>query len=84
MGHDRGAGVLADQLGHVAFYCIRHKLPPLTTLVVNEKTGLPGEGIPVEDILSQREKVFNCPWFEVVPPSPEGLKEAVEAGRSSH
>jgi hypothetical protein len=83
MGHAKGAGVLADQLGYVAFYCIRHNLPPLTVLVINEKTGVPGEGIPVKDVLSQREKILRFKWFDIVPPTPEELKDAAEAGRSA-
>lgn len=32
----------ADFLGRVAWYCKRNKLPPLTTIVVSHRTGLPG------------------------------------------
>ena len=79
--HGKGAGVLANSLGHVAFYCIQNKLPPLTALVVNAKTGLPGDGIPVEESLSKREKVFAFDWFDVIPPIPEDLGAAAKEGR---
>jgi hypothetical protein len=76
----RGAGVLGRQLGHIAFYCNQNKLPPLTSLVVNEETGLPGEGIPAEDTPARREKVFRHDWFDVVPPSPSELHDAFLQG----
>ena len=79
MGYS-GAGVLAGTLGHIAFFCNQNRLPPLTSLVVNEKTGLPGEGIPVEEAPSKREAVFNYPWFGLVPPTPDQLSEAFEKG----
>lgn len=41
----KGAGVLGRQLGHIMFLCDQNKLPPLTVLVVNSETGLPGEGL---------------------------------------
>jgi hypothetical protein len=70
MWHGKGAGVLANPLGHVAYYCLINRLLPLTSLVVNEKTGLPGDGIPVDESLSKRENVFAFDWFGVIPPSP--------------
>jgi hypothetical protein len=72
----KGAGVFASQLGHVAFYCNQNGLPPLTSLVANEKTGLPGEGIPAEDTSADREVVFRFNWFDIVPPLPSELREA--------
>ncbi len=81
IGYEKAAGVLANSLGHVAFYCKQNRLPPLTALVVNEKTGMPGEGIPIEKSLSKREKVFAFAWFDVIPPSPEELRNAAIEGR---
>ena len=84
MGFQKGAGVLANSLGHVAYYCTENHLPPLTAIVVNAKTGLPGDGIPVEDSLPLREIVFEFNWFDVIPPTPEELLDAVgtrSAGR---
>lgn len=40
-----GAGVVGGLLDSVMRYCERWGLPPLTVLVVNEKTGLPGVGL---------------------------------------
>ena len=55
-----GPGVLGKgPLDRIANYCIQNDLPPLTSLVVNEKTGLPGNGIPVKKAVTQREVVFD-------------------------
>lgn len=71
-----GAGVLAQTLGHILYFCQQYKLPPLTALVVNERTGLPGHGIGIKKNLhSLREKVFNYDWYGLYPPSPEELSK---------
>lgn len=75
----RGAGVFAQILGCIASWCNEHKLPPLTSLVVNEKTGLCGNGIPVKKAHMYREKVYGFDWFEVVPPTREELRRAYES-----
>jgi hypothetical protein len=72
----RGAGVLAQTLGHILHYCKLYKLPPLTSLVVAEKTGLPGSGIGIKkDLHSLREKVFKYDWYGLYPPTPEELSK---------
>ena len=79
----RGAGTLAQLLGPIMFYCIQNELPPLTVLVVNRDTGLPGAGLVHADLNADREAVFRCDWYDLVPPSPEQLKAAANAGRTS-
>jgi len=65
----RGAGVMAQILGCVMWYCEVHGLPPLTALVVNRTTGLPGEGLStVQDPNADREAAFSFDWFELEPP----------------
>jgi len=56
----RAAGVLNEILGHIAFYCNKNKLPPLTSIVVGKKRGTPGEGIPADPATldKRREKVY--------------------------
>jgi len=71
-----GAGVFGQILGHIADYCNQNGLPPLTSLVVNEKTGVPGHGIPVKNAPKKREEVFNYKWFRIVPPTVEQFREA--------
>lgn len=67
------AGVLARILGHVAFFCEDHGLPPLTVIVVNKGTGIPGTSIPIDLSAASelREKVYREDWYDIVPPSPD-------------
>jgi len=78
----KGAGVLAATLGHIMFYCREEKLPPLTVLVVNQETGLPGEGLTETDLNADREQVFDFDWYDIVPPSAEQLAAAYARGTS--
>lgn len=80
LGFER-AGTLAHILGHIMYYCIQNDLPPLTVLIVNQETGLPGEGLISADQNADREIVFNYDWFGLVPPSPEELADAYERAR---
>lgn len=79
----KGAGVFARLLGHIMYYCRENKLPPLTVLVVNQDTGLPGDGLTKVDVDVDRESVFKFPWFHVVPPSAEELHAAYVRGMRS-
>ena len=74
----KGAGTLAHFLGHVMYYFIQNDLPPLTVLVVNQETGLPGKGLIEADFNADREDVFSFDWFAVVPPTPDELANAYE------
>lgn len=63
-----GAGVLAQILGCIMSYCEAKGLPPLTCLVVNSATGLPGAGLTtVENLPTDREAVYNQNWFALYP-----------------
>lgn len=77
----KGGGVLGQMLGCLAYWCGEHKLPPLTSLVVNEKTGLAGDGIPTKNSHMYREKVYAFDWFGVVPPTSEELRRVYEAAQ---
>ena len=83
LGFD-GAGVFAVPLGHIMYWCAENELPPLTSLVVKQDTGLPGDGLtsPV-DLHGEREQVFEYPWFKLYPPSPEELKAAFDRGSNA-
>lgn len=69
------AGVLDKILGHVAWFCIDNKLPPLTALVVGKKRGTPGQDIPVASASmdAQREMVYATDWYDIYPPSEDEL-----------
>jgi hypothetical protein len=68
-------GVLDKILGHIACYCIDHKLAPLTSIVVGQGRGTPGHDIPMD--LSKRDKerenVYATDWYDIYPPSAEEL-----------
>jgi hypothetical protein len=72
----KGAGTLAHPLGHIMFYCRQHNLPPLTVLVVNQTTGVPGDGLLGTNLHAQRELVFRYNWYSIVPPTPETFSAA--------
>ena len=70
-------------LGCIMHYCQQRGLPPLTLLVVN-KSGVPGGGFTAEDQVNyhqRREDVFNFPWFKLVPLSIDDFQRA-RAGRA--
>src|SRR5689334_14555611 len=69
------AGVLDKILGHIAFYCIDHDLPPLTSIVVGQSRGTPGRDIPMDLTKrdKEREKVYATDWYDIYPPSAEEL-----------
>lgn len=81
LGFD-GGGTLSHMLGHVYFYCKQNDLPPLTVLVVNQETGLPGEGVKGIDLNRSREEVFTFNWYGVWPPTPEELRASYERGEA--
>jgi len=78
----KGYGVFAGILDHIRIYCILNKLPPLTALVVNQVTGLPGEGLGLLDkkLNSAREIIYNYDWYNIIPPTPEQLMREREKG----
>lgn len=85
-------GTLAGYMGYVvtlgifptldvvAEFCQQDDLPMLPVIVVNQETGLPGEGIlrhiDEEELNSEREKVYAYDWFMVIPPSADDFAEA--------
>jgi len=63
-----GAGVFAQILDLIMKYCRAKGLPPLTCLVVNNETGVPGSGLTtVENLPRDREAVYNTNWFGLTP-----------------
>lgn len=57
------------------WFCQEKQLPPLTVLVVNQETGLPGEGLStLGEVNRDRESVFNFNWFSIEPPQNADFK----------
>lgn len=73
VGH-KGAGIFAQRLEMIMRWCADNKLPPLTVLVVNDNTGVPGSGLTsTESIHSDQERVFKFNWYDLVPPTAEEM-----------
>jgi hypothetical protein len=65
-------GILAPVLGCIMGWCHELGLPPLTTLVVNGDTGVPGGGLITvadADFPAAMQRVFKFNWFDLVPPT---------------
>ena len=70
------AAAIGRDLLPLQLYCKQQGLPPLTVLVVNQATGLPGEGVPVDDFALTLQQVFNFDWLTYkAPQSQVGPKE---------
>lgn len=70
----KGGGVFAQSLGLIMNYCQQKKLPPLTCLVVNKTTGLPGLGLTtVTNLPKDRESVYKFNWYGRPPVQIEDL-----------
>lgn len=70
---------LGQLLEPIQSYCIISSLPPLSSLVVSEVSGLPGEGfIAASDVPKAQAEVFARDWVAAPPPDPDALKRAVQ------
>ena len=65
--HRTGLGKILEPIQK---YCKRRNLPPLTVLVVNEESGLPGKGF-TEASAGDQARVFVFDWFKDKAPSPK-------------
>jgi hypothetical protein len=77
-----GPSPVIRPLGHIMYWCSENRLPPLTTLVVNQETGEPGGGLTTggpKDL----ESVYSYPWYSIFPPSPEELAQAYQRGQEA-
>ena len=76
LGFD-GVGVqMPHRLGAVAFWCKENGLPGLTSIVVKEDIGLPGEGTPVESVSLEQARTYDTDWYDIEPPTAEELEKA--------
>ena len=63
-------------------YCLIKKLPPLTILVVQQESGIPGGGFSGSspgEYAREHMRVFEYDWLEHGNPQAEKLEEAVKA-----
>lgn len=78
-------GILAGPLGCIMGWCYENGLPPLTVLVVNGETGIPGEGLGTvedDDHPAAQQRVFNFNWFQLFPPAIDELAAAGQRAQS--
>ena len=69
---------LGQCLEPIQSYCLLKELHPLTSLVVSEKSGLPGVGfIAAQDIPRTQQQVFSFDWVAHGCPSLEEFERAV-------
>ena len=74
-------GGLGALLEPIQSYCLLHNLPPLTILVVQQDSGLPGSGFTgatASELASAQAKVFAHNWLEHGNPGVEKLEAAVK------
>ena len=70
---------VGQTLGPIQSYCKQQKLPGLTSLVVHEHDGLPGEGFTaaeLKQVFTEQAKVFGFDWLKTAPPSADRLESA--------
>ncbi|CAM4197217.1 hypothetical protein [Deinococcus marmoris] len=84
------SGGLGKVLDPIQEYCRARNLPPLTVLVVQKDTGLPGHGFSTGQavqVATDQSKVFAFDWLAhgnpqekglqmKLPPEPEGIPDA--------
>jgi hypothetical protein len=71
---------LGQLLEPIQSYCLIKGLPPLTVLVVQQQSGLPGHGFTgasATDFASAQAAVFGFDWLEHGNPQPDILEVAV-------
>lgn len=70
---------LGQLLEPIQSHCVLNKMPPLTALVVSERTGIPGEGfIAATDLPLAYVEVFAWEWLSGFPPRTDELRLAAE------
>jgi hypothetical protein len=68
-------------LNPIMAYCEREDIPPLTSIVVDDATGLPGDGFNSRDkpLCENQSDVYHHDWFGFYPPSLADLGNEPEA-----
>lgn len=68
IGMGNVAVALTQPLELLMHYCTNNGLPPLTILVVQKHSGIPGQGLTtIEELNADREEVFNFEWLQLPP-----------------
>jgi hypothetical protein len=68
---------IGDFLRSIQQFCSEKGLAPLTSIIVNKQTGLPGDGsIAAENVPLAHLQTFETNWLDVDAPSAEQLADA--------
>jgi len=71
------SALLDELLAPIHSYCQAQSFPPLTSLVVDGTTGMPGNGYTAgTDVPRLHQLVFSFEWIDFVSPAPEQLEAA--------
>ena len=79
-------GGLGSWLEPIQSYCIINKLPPLTVLVVQQDSGMPGSGFTgasAGELAKAQARVFAYNWLEHGNPGAEKFELAVKQAPSN-
>lgn len=70
----RGVSLMGQVLEPLQRYCLEKSLPPLTSIVINKRTGLPGKGFTAVsgDPEDAQEATFTWDWRGITPPFQRG------------
>jgi hypothetical protein len=76
-------GVPRQGLGHllepIQSFCILNDLPALSSLVVSDNSGLPGEGFIAASVVPKEQAaVFKRLWLDLTPPTEDQLADAAQ------
>ena len=69
---------LPSPLDHLADWCLREGLPPITSLAVTDETGAPGADypLPLESLAAQQSRARKFDWYAIVPPTMGDLERS--------
>jgi len=79
-------------LGPIFYYCVEEDLPWLTSIVIQEGSGIPGNGFmdqaretygPDVNIHQLQSRVFVYDWFKRPAPTPDDFERAANKHRST-
>ena len=72
---DYGApNLMGDQLRRISSFCAAHGRPDITVLLVSHAAGTPSAAT-VANVDQERERVFEFPWFQHLPPTLEDMSK---------
>jgi hypothetical protein len=79
--HGMSGPLLAGPLGDILYFCQYNQLPPLTSIVVEQKSGLPSGGFPMapDQIPAVQQVVFAYDWADIAVPREEEFEAARNA-----